>query len=493
MTAAARRGDPPPPRAAGNNPKLAAQTAHRIEDDIIAAQWPVGLVFGSEAQLMQRYGVSRAVLREAIRLVEHHGLARTRRGPSGGLIVQEPDVAAVISAVVVYLDHVGTSVDDLMFARRLLEPLAAAMAAEHITEDGIAELRAIAERGAGDGEGRVLSGEDMRVHFAIAARSGNAALALFVDILLELTRFYATTQSRITRGDAEQAANGMTRAHASLVSAIVAGDSAAARYRLDSHLQAVQDFLRAHRRKRRSAGRAVRPEEAGDHTDKLAEVIARDVRADIAQRGLPVGSVIGSEDELRERYGVSRAALREAVRLLEHHSIASMRRGPGGGLVVARPDPAASIEAAALYLRYRRAKATDLRPVREALEFGILDLLTTDLPTKPAVRRRLEDLLAAPDSAELDDIIVRLNEFHPALAQLAGNPVLELLLRIVLSLWDRYGEPPPQALPVSRLQLAETAMTAHRKIATAVLDGDYALARHRMSRHLGGITAVTDS
>jgi len=49
------------------NPKLAAQTARRIEDDIIAAHWPVGQVLGSEAQLMERYDVSRAVLREAIR------------------------------------------------------------------------------------------------------------------------------------------------------------------------------------------------------------------------------------------------------------------------------------------------------------------------------------------------------------------------------------------------------------------------------------------
>jgi DNA-binding FadR family transcriptional regulator len=70
--------------------KLAALTARRIEDEIIARRWPIGEVIGSEADLMARYEVSRAVLREAVRLVEHHGAARMRRGPSGGLVVQAP-------------------------------------------------------------------------------------------------------------------------------------------------------------------------------------------------------------------------------------------------------------------------------------------------------------------------------------------------------------------------------------------------------------------
>lgn len=468
------------------NPKLAAQTARRIEDDIIAAHWPVGQVLGSEAQLMERYDVSRAVLREAIRLIEHHGVARMRRGPSGGLIVQAPDAAAAISAVVVYLGHAGASVDDLMYVRRLLEPLAAAMAAERITEDGIARLRAIVENQPEDRDGQILSSEDGIVHLAIATASGNEALALFITILMELTSVYSASQTHVTRAETAQAARGMTRAHASLVAAIVAGDSATAQHRLGTHLQAVQDFLPSRR-----SGRQASPVVPRGTGDKLAEVVARNVRTDIAARGLPVGRVIGSEDELRERYGVSRAVLREAVRLLEYHSVATMRRGPGGGLVVAVPDPAATIEAAALYLQYRQAKAGDLRPVREALEFGALSLLTASARSQEATDW-LREQLAEPDPTELDAVIAHINAFHQDLVAQAGNPVLTLLMRIVLSLWDRYGEPPDEALPVPRKELGATALAAHRKIAAAVLDGDYALARHRMSRHLGGITAVKE-
>src|SRR6185437_15056676 len=82
--------------------KLAARIARAIEDDVIAADWPVGSMIGSEPELIERYGVSRAVFREAVRLVEHHQVAQMRRGRSGGLRVIAPDAAAAVSAAVVY-------------------------------------------------------------------------------------------------------------------------------------------------------------------------------------------------------------------------------------------------------------------------------------------------------------------------------------------------------------------------------------------------------
>jgi DNA-binding FadR family transcriptional regulator len=53
--------------------------------------------------------VSRAVLREALRLVQHHQVARMRRGPGGGLFVTAPDAAPATRAMVIYLDYVGVS------------------------------------------------------------------------------------------------------------------------------------------------------------------------------------------------------------------------------------------------------------------------------------------------------------------------------------------------------------------------------------------------
>jgi DNA-binding FadR family transcriptional regulator len=483
VTAAASSEAHGPRPSAGDHSKLAAQTARRIEDDIVAAGWPVGEVIGSEADLMERYDISRAVLREAVRLVEHHGVARMRRGPAGGLVVQAPDAAAAVSAVVLYLEHVDPSVADLLFARRILEPLAAAMAAERVTEDGIEQLRTVLDAERAGGDRQMLSTDHNVLHLTIASLAGNATLALFVEILAELTAHYATARSRVSRDDAARGARAVSRAHSAMANAIIAGDAAAAQHRADVHLAAIEEFLTLRRRDRSSSGGAG----ANGSHDKLAEVIARRIRWDIADEGLEVGDVIGSETDLLERYGFSRAVLREAVRLLEHHSVAAMRRGPGGGLIVAQPDPAAIVETVALYLEYRGAQAEELRAVRDAMELGVVDLLA-DKANDELVMQQLRDALLVDESTDFRAVSEPAHYLHVVMADLAGNPVLALLLRISLSLWHRHTHKADRTMPVPPEQISATVAKVHRAIVDAVASGDHGVARHRMRRHLTALT-----
>src|SRR3954469_4322390 len=165
--------------------KLAAQVARRIEAEVVQRGWPVGESLGSEPDLRERHGVSRSVLREAVRLVEHHQVARMRRGPNGGLFVVAPDAGPAARAMVIYLEYVGTSVDDLMQARRLLEPLAASLAAQNVTEEGIALVRrtVAAETVTEAPEDRTVE----TLHVVLGALSTNPVLRLFVDVIIRLT------------------------------------------------------------------------------------------------------------------------------------------------------------------------------------------------------------------------------------------------------------------------------------------------------------------
>src|SRR4051794_26464474 len=86
--------------------------------------------------------------------------------------------------------------------------------------------------------------------------------------------------------------------------------------------------------------------------NKLASKIARDIEAEIVRRGWAIGESLGSEPALQERFGVSRSVLREAVRLVEHHQVARMRRGPGGGLIICEPDAGPATRAVVIYLEY---------------------------------------------------------------------------------------------------------------------------------------------
>src|SRR5262245_31074298 len=101
--------------------KAGEQLARRIEEEIIAAGWPVGMRLGSEPELIERYGISRAVLREAIRILEHHQVARTREGRGGGLVVTAPDSGAITRALELYLRYQGVSLVDLLETKRALE------------------------------------------------------------------------------------------------------------------------------------------------------------------------------------------------------------------------------------------------------------------------------------------------------------------------------------------------------------------------------------
>src|ERR1700753_3813265 len=115
--------DMPRPRA-DLNAKRAAKVADLIIEDVMALGWPVGEVLGSETELLERYQVSRAVFREAVRLLEHQQVARTRRGPGGGLVITEPTVDAVIDAVVLYLYRAEARLDEVVEARLGLEDIA---------------------------------------------------------------------------------------------------------------------------------------------------------------------------------------------------------------------------------------------------------------------------------------------------------------------------------------------------------------------------------
>jgi GntR family transcriptional repressor for pyruvate dehydrogenase complex len=64
---------------------------------------------------------------------------------------------------------------------------------------------------------------------------------------------------------------------------------------------------------------------------KLAEIVAHELVAEIAKQGLTPGRVLPPEADMVRSFGVGRATIREALRLLEVQGLIAMRPGPGGG------------------------------------------------------------------------------------------------------------------------------------------------------------------
>jgi DNA-binding FadR family transcriptional regulator len=216
------------------SPRLAEIVASQIEHEIMRRGWPVGEVLGSEAELIEKMGVSRAVFREAVRIVEHHDVARMRRGPGGGLVVTKPDPDAVLRAVALYLRFAGVRHDQLFETRMTLELACAAQAAEKIDEDGIARLREVLRLEEELRDQAIPSGHTHTLHEVIAELTGNPVMTLFVRVLTQLTM-----QQQLPQPDVGEAVASYHRAHEAIVDAIVAGDSALVQHRMRRHLEAV--------------------------------------------------------------------------------------------------------------------------------------------------------------------------------------------------------------------------------------------------------------
>ncbi len=413
-----------------------------------------------------------------------------RRGPNGGLLVCAPDAGPATRAVVIYLEYRGTTLDDLLEARLVLEPLAAALAAEQIDEAGIERLRAVL--GAEQQQPGLPAARD-EFHVAVARQSKNPVLQLFIEVSMRLTRRYALSSRTDSATEALEALDRLYHDHSGIAAAVTAGDSARAKALSERHVQAVTAWLQRHQRGDRSGARPrqVRRLDPEAPRGKLAEVLAAAIADDIAASGWQVDAVFGTEAALLERYRVSRAVLREAVRLLEYHTIAHMRRGPGGGLVVTRPQAQASIDTIALYLQYRKPSREDLRCVGDAIEIANVAKVA-QLRNEPEVAAMLDTLdpstdFAADEAAgEMRKAVAEEFRFHIGLAQLAGNALLELFLRIIAELfrrhWSSTGGQPPTAADVAAVE------HAHLRILQAIRAGDDSLARYRIRRHLDAAT-----
>ncbi len=474
-TRTATRDVPRP--GADSNAKRAAKVADLIIEDVMALGWPVGEVLGSETDLLERYQVSRAVFREAVRLLEHQQVARTRRGPGGGLVITEPTVGAVIDAVVLYLHRVDARLDEIFEARIILEDLACQLAAERTDENDLAELRRFLEEVPVERDG-----DPRELHSLVAVISRNAGLELFVDVFNRVAQLYSPDWQKLGGAIAKETSH----AHAMISEALMAGDAGLARNRMRKHLEAEAEFFR-----RRRSTRQLLPDSvvlAQSMQGKGAEVVARNITQIIVAEDMQPGDLVGTEPELIEQEGVSRALLREAVRLLEHHQIARMRRGPGGGLFVMAPSANAVTEVAAIYLARRGMKLAELAELRTGVEVAITDLAAQRIDDAGTTGMR--DALLREAGATDVELVEAVHDLHAAVAAAAHNRVLDLVALVLIRLSRLHQI--ERLAPKARSQIKAEVLRTHEGIAAAVDAGDRELARHRMRRHLEALRSLMD-
>lgn len=144
---------------------------------------------------------------------------------------------------------------------------------------------------------------------------------------------------------------------------------------------------------------------------------------------LTVGDRLPPERDLAEIFQVSRASVREALRVLEAFGVLTARRGTGAdsGSIVSAQNESPLSGLLRLYASLLQMPLADLLDVREALE-----MLTARKAAERAGEDDLEHLRAIIDGMrncrEPDEFLTLDTEFHVSLARASGNSVAPLIM-----------------------------------------------------------------
>lgn len=124
------RGSTPVPTDSVRQPRIAEMVADILREQLLSGVIADGDELPSQDDLLQRFGVSKPSLREAMRILEAQGLVTIRRGSRGGGIVHLPKVENVASTLGLVLRSRQIPIDDVSVALVELEALCAMLCAQ---------------------------------------------------------------------------------------------------------------------------------------------------------------------------------------------------------------------------------------------------------------------------------------------------------------------------------------------------------------------------
>lgn len=161
------------------------RVVEQVEEYITRGQLKPGDRLPSERALMAQLGVSRATVREALRVLESNGLVRSRPGDPGGPEVVPMSPAALHKSMtrLVRTDQIGLG--ELVQFRMLLDGSANLLAAKLATDEQLSEMdAAIARMEEAIDDGYVAFSEaDVAFHDAVARGSRSTLIQVFSDVV----------------------------------------------------------------------------------------------------------------------------------------------------------------------------------------------------------------------------------------------------------------------------------------------------------------------
>jgi GntR family transcriptional repressor for pyruvate dehydrogenase complex len=214
------------------------QAMAKIKDLIVSGQYPAGAKLPREQDLAAQLGLSRSSLREAVRALTLIGVLDARVGD--GTYVTSLDAGVLLEGLGFVSELLeGATLIEAHQVRRILEPVATAMATSRLTEDDFAALEACLQTMGDATSVSAFIESDMEFHRIIVDAAGNATLASLIQGFSG-----STTRARLWRTITEHDAAEITKQrHHDIYAALRAGDAEQASAADLVHLADVERWL----------------------------------------------------------------------------------------------------------------------------------------------------------------------------------------------------------------------------------------------------------
>jgi DNA-binding FadR family transcriptional regulator len=199
---------------------------------------------------------------------------------------------------------------------------------------------------------------------------------------------------------------------------------------------------------------------------------------------LKAGNLLPAERELKERFGVSRGTLREALRVLEQKGLIEIRTGVSGGSMVREVNSDTLSDNLGLLIRNCAVSLNDLAEFREEMEGGVAALAAQRAGEGDVAL--LNDLLSEAEASLKKgrpgwDAFIRTDEqVHLALARMSGNL---LFLTVLQSLYVNIHTYYVKYLPRNKALLQENLSDLSALVA-AIAAHDAVMSRNVAQSHV---------
>jgi len=220
---------------------------------IVSGKVAEGDSLGREPDLVERFGVSRPSLREALRILEAEGLITVVRGVLGGVVVRAPDVSVTARTAAVLLQSRNVTLGDVHDARSVIEPAAARLVASGSSSSrkaAVADLEQLVE------QQRLVIDDPEKFgranaafHEQLVVLAGNQTLAIVAEMLNEVVARAVTAVSQRGSRDSEATRRRGIRSQERLLELIAVGAGIEAEEHWRAHMTAVGTVMLGQRAK----------------------------------------------------------------------------------------------------------------------------------------------------------------------------------------------------------------------------------------------------